>query len=62
MVFDGVEPLHGPENLIYAPNKGHSLMNAESLVNDLRAAKTAGYSRAEVVELLRKAGEEASKR
>jgi hypothetical protein len=58
----GIDPLHGVENLTWAPNKGHSLANTESLVNDLRAAKLGGLSRDDVVAILRRAGEEARNR
>jgi hypothetical protein len=57
-----IDPLHGVENLTWAPNKGHTLTNAESLVNDLRAAKSLGEPREVILKILREAGQAARSR
>ncbi|MBQ0929751.1 hypothetical protein [Ideonella alba] len=57
-----IDPLHGTENLVWAPNKGHSLANTESLVEQLRAAKIGGLTREDIVTIPRQAGKEAGER
>lgn len=57
-----IDPLHGVENLTWAPNKGHTLANAESLVSRLREARQWGEPREVIIEILRQAGEQARNR
>lgn len=57
-----IDPLHGAENIAWAPNKGHTLVNTEALVGELKAAKLLGEPRETVVEILRRAGELAKTR
>ena len=49
--------LHGRENLVRAPNKGHAMEATQRLVDELRGAKDLGYTRSQVVEILRDHGE-----
>ena len=52
-----IDPLHGLENLVRAPNKGHTMGAAQELVDELKAAKEYGFSRNDVVEILKRHGE-----
>jgi LysM repeat protein len=57
-----IDPLQGPENLVWAPNKGHTVGAARSLVDELRAAQQYGLSRNQVVQILQKHGNQAARR
>lgn len=54
-----IDPILGLENLVWAPNKGHTIGATRSLVDDLRAARG---SRSDIVEILRMHGDAASGR
>jgi RHS repeat-associated protein len=54
-----IDPLQGIENLIIAPNKGHTLTAATNLVDDLRSAKEFGFGRDEVIDILNDHGQRA---
>ena len=57
----GIDPVYGVENLTWAPNKGHNLMNLTEVLDMLRAADKIG-TRDAVVEALKKAGKIAAER
>lgn len=57
-----IDPLQGVENLVWAPNKGHTQSAAGALVADLRAAEAAGASRSRIVTILRLHGDAAARR
>jgi hypothetical protein len=48
----GIDPLKGKENLVWAPNRGHTADAAFELVNDLKNAKASNLSRDEVIGIL----------
>ena len=47
-----IDPVQGIENLVWAPNKGHTTAATRSLVEDLRSAHQLGLGRDEIVEVL----------
>ena len=57
-----IDPLQGVENLVWAPNKGHTIAPAQNLVDDLRTAQQFGLSRDEIVEILKDHGQRAAQR
>jgi hypothetical protein len=58
----GIDPVNGVENLVWAPNKGHTFAATETLVNDLRAASAAGASRSRIEQILKMYGQTAAGR
>jgi hypothetical protein len=58
----GIDPMHGAENLVWAPNRGHTIANTEALVRDLQTAKMLGFPREKIVEILRNTGIDAQRR
>ena len=54
-----IDPLHGVENLTWAPNKGHTLENTRLLVRDLKAGRSSGFKRDEIVSILTDHGDRA---
>ncbi len=54
-----IDPLHGIENLTWAPNKGHTIDVTRTLVGELRAAQQAGAGKRQIVRILRQFGDEA---
>lgn len=57
-----IDPLHGIENLVRAPNKGHTMDATQRLVDELRFERDAGSDRSIIVDILRKHGQKASER
>lgn len=57
-----IDPLQGLENLVWAPNKGHTLDAAERLVQELRSAKEFGFNREAVIDILSRHGDIAARR
>jgi hypothetical protein len=57
-----IDPLTGPENLVNAPNRGHTLANARELTRELREAEAVGASKDEIVAILSRYGELARER
>lgn len=55
--FD-IDWLHGKENLIWAPNRGHTVANAREVLSRLTDAARSGGGRQAVEEALAKAGRE----
>jgi Pretoxin HINT domain len=49
---NGVDPIFGTENLVWAPNKGHTIAAQQSLIDDLRAVDAAGGGYNRIVEIL----------
>lgn len=54
-----IDPLQGVENLVWAPNKGHTLNAASDLVSELRNARDEGLDRNSIVEILMDHGQRA---
>jgi hypothetical protein len=57
-----IDPLQGPENLVWAPNKGHTATAARNLVEELRTLKQVGADRDLIVDTLRRHGQQAARR
>ncbi len=57
-----IDPVLGPENLIWAPNRGHGVGPTQSLVNELRAAAQAQASREYIEGILARHGRSAAGR
>lgn len=57
-----IDPLQGGENLVWAPNKGHTLSAAKDLVDELKNAKQVGLSRNQIVKILKEHGQRAARR
>lgn len=57
-----IDPLLGKENLIWAPNKGHTKDATARLVSELKAADELGLSRDDIVEILKRHGENVARR
>ena len=51
-----IDPLHGAENLTWAPNRGHTLENTRAVVERLREAQRTGKGRGDIVDILRLQG------
>jgi hypothetical protein len=58
----GIDPLQGAENLVWAPNKGHTLTESRALTLDLRLASEANAPRRVIVEILERYGIQAQGR
>ncbi len=54
----GIDPVHGPANLIWAPNKAHSVANAREVLSRLTEAARSGGGRQAVEDALARAGRE----
>ncbi|HBF37742.1 MAG TPA: hypothetical protein DDW50_10510 [Firmicutes bacterium] len=60
-----IDPIMGGENLIWAPNriKGqHDIEALRNVVNKLKEVKNSGGDREDMVEMLKKLGQEAARR
>jgi hypothetical protein len=57
-----IDPLVGAENLVNAPNRGHTLANARELTRELREAEAVGAARDEIIAILDDYGEAARRR
>lgn len=52
----GIDPIHGNENLIWAPNRNHTAANAKEVLQRLTDASRNGATRSDIVEVLQNAG------
>ena len=57
-----IDPLTGPENLVNAPNRGHTIANARELTRQLREAEAVGAPKEDIVAILSRYGELARER
>ena len=61
----GIDPFFGKENLVWAPNRvagQHHVADLRQTIDNLKAVRDLGGSRADIVEQLRLAGERAAGR
>jgi hypothetical protein len=57
-----IDPLQGAENLVWAPNKGHTLAESKALTLELRLASEANAPKSVIVEILARYGTQAQGR